>query len=274
MRMHRMALAGALLLAVVPAACGDGGDAQAELDRELDLALSQADSATLADLQQKIDERMTEQAAPPAETAPAPRPATQQPASRPAPRPAPAPAGPRYAEYTVSSGTSFQVRLDQELSTRNSSVGDLFTVTTVTPLTDGDRVVVPAGTKIRGEVTEAQKSGNSGQTAVLKVQFDDLTVDGESYPVSLNLVDAQIETKGRDDTGDKALKIGGGAAAGALLGTLIGGGGKGTLIGAAVGAAAGTGIQMTQNDVDAYLREGSMMTVRLDGPLTVRRQVS
>lgn len=275
-RYRRLGLLGALLLATAPVACGGGADdQQAEVDRELDLALANADSATLEDMKKKIDEQMAarqdeEETEAPAET-PAPPPKTP-PKSE--PKPEPKPAAPQYEQLTAASGTSFNVRLDQELSTRNSAVGDLFTVTTLAPLMDGGKTVVPAGTKIRGEVTVARASGSSGQNAELRVRFDDLTVAGQTYPVSLTITQAaNVVTKGRDNTGDKALKIGGGAAAGALVGQLIGKNTTATLIGAAVGAAAGTGLQMTQEDVDAIIPEGSEMTVRLDEPLTVRKKI-
>jgi hypothetical protein len=271
-RYRRLGLLAALLLATVPVACGgDAADQQAEVDRELDLALANADSATLEDMKQKIDEQMAErqdeQETPAAAETPAPKP-------RPTSTPASKPAAPQYEQLTAATGASFDVRLDQELSTRNSAAGDLFTVTTLAPLMDGGKVVVPAGTKIRGEVTVARASGNSGENAELRVRFDDLTVEGQSYPVALTITQAaNVVTKGRDDTGDKALKIGGGAAAGALVGQLIVKNTTATLIGAAVGAAAGTGLQMTQEDVDAYIPEGSEMTVRLDEPLTVRKKI-
>jgi hypothetical protein len=271
-RYRRLGLLAALLLATVPVACGgDAADQQAEVDRELDLALANADSATLEDMKQKIDEQMAERQDQPETPAAAETPA---PKPRPATTPASKPAAPQYEQLTAATGTSFNVRLDQELSTRNSAAGDLFTVTTLAPLMDGGKVVVPAGTKIRGEVTVARASGNSGENAELRVRFDDLTVEGQSYPVALTITQAaNVVTKGRDDTGDKALKIGGGAAAGALVGQLIGKNTTATLIGAAVGAAAGTGLQMTQEDVDAYIPEGSEMTVRLDEPLTVRKKI-
>ena len=271
-RFRRLGLLAALLLATVPVACGgDAADQQAEVDRELDLALANADSATLEDMKQKIDEQMAERQDQPETPAAAETPA---PKPRPATTPASKPAAPQYEQLTAATGTSFNVRLDQELSTRNSAAGDLFTVTTLAPLMDGGKVVVPAGTKIRGEVTVARASGNSGENAELRVRFDDLTVEGQSYPVALTITQAaNVVTKGRDDTGDKALKIGGGAAAGALVGQLIGKNTTATLIGAAVGAAAGTGLQMTQEDVDAYIPEGSEMTVRLDEPLTVRKKI-
>jgi hypothetical protein len=256
----------ALALVMMPVACGGGdGDAQADLDREMDLALAQTDSATLADLQEKIDEGM-ESKQPEAEAS------TPKPPPTATPKPEVDP-GPQYAEYTVGQGTRFQVTLDQELSTRYSAVGDLFTTTTIAPLMDGDQVVIPAGTKIRGEVTQAQKSGGSGKPAILTVKFDNFTVAGQTYPISLSITEATVETVGRDDTGDKALKIGGGAAAGALVGQLIGKNTGATLAGAAIGAAAGTGLQMATEDVDAIIREGTQMTVETDAPVTVRKQI-
>lgn len=261
----------ALALVMIPVACGGDGDAQADVDREMDLALAQTDSATLADLQKKIDEGMeskqpgaqttTPKSTPPPTTTP-----------KPAPKPAADP-GPQFAEYTVGQGTRFQVTLDQELSTKYSAVGDLFTTTTLAPLMDGDQVVIPAGTKIRGEVTQAQASGGSGKPATLTVKFDNFTVEGKTYPISLSIAEATVETVGRDDTGDKALKIGAGAAAGALVGQLIGKNTGATLAGAAVGAAAGTGLQMATEDVDAIIREGTQMTVETDSPVTVRKKI-
>lgn len=251
-----------LALVMVPVACGGGeGDAQADIDREMDLALAQSDSAALADLEKQEDER------------PVDRPANSQnrtQAAAPAPARTPAP---KLADLTVAQGTRFQVTLDQELSTRHSAVGDLFTTTTVTPLVDGDRVVVPAGTKIRGEVTQAQASGGAGKPAILTVKFDNFTLEGKTYPISLTIAEATVETVGRDDTGDKVLKIGGGAAAGAIVGQLIGKNTGATLAGAAVGAAAGTGLQMATEDVDAVIREGSQITVVTDASVTVQKKI-
>ena len=262
----------ALALVMMPVACGGGdGDAQADLDREMDLALAQTDSATLADIQKKIDEEM-ESKQPAAETS-TPRP-TPPPTTTPKPEAKPAvDPGPQFAEYSIGQGTRFQVTLDQELSTQYSAVGDLFTTTTVTPLMDGDKVVIPAGTKIRGEVTQARQSGGSGKPAILTVKFDNFTVEGQTYPISLSITEATVETVGRDNTGDKALKIGGGAAAGALIGQLIGKNTGATLAGAAIGAAAGTGLQMATEDVDAIIREGTLMTVETDAPVTVRKKI-
>lgn len=261
-----------LLTAVVLfTACG--GDDQADLDREMDLALAEDSLAELADT---VAEQPTEQ--PPAQQQPqAQRPQTQQPARQPAQQPArqpaPQPAGPQMREMTVATGTAMRVTLDQQLSTKTSQVGDLFTTTVASNVMDGDRVAIPAGSQIRGRVTAVQKSGQPGEAAVLKVAFDEVTVDGETYPVQLTVAEANPTVEGRESTGKKVGKIGIGAAAGAILGQVIGGDAKSTIIGGAIGAAAGTAIVLGTADADAVLAEGSQMTLTVDEPITVRREV-
>ena len=77
----------------------------------------------------------------------------------------------------------------------------------------------------------------------------------------------------RDNTAEKVGKIGVGAAAGAILGRVIGGDKTGTIVGGVIGAAAGSAIILGSADSDAILELGSAMTLTLDGPLTVRREI-
>lgn len=182
-------------------------------------------------------------------------------------------AEPETVALRVPAGTTFQVRLDEELSTRSSAEGDRFTVTTVGPLSADGREAVPAGATIRGSVTAVQHSEGADRPAVLKVNFEELRTGGETYPIYASLVEAQPETDSRTSTAEGAAKVGAGAAAGAIVGRILGGDAKGTLIGAAVGAAAGTAIVLGTQDVDAKLPAGSTMTLRLDQPLRVETRV-
>jgi len=274
------AIRGLALAGLVLAFAGCGGDAvpdeQAEVDREMELAL-QGDSAApeledVGDAAEPGGESVAP--APPARPRPTP---TPPPAPAPAPEPEvepeaeapPVEEGPRTMEITAQPGAELQIELRQELSTRTNGPGDRFTASVVTPLVDGSRVVVPTGAVVRGEVTAVQKSGGQGESAIIKVAFLDVTFNGETWPMSATVVEATPETEGRYSTGDKAARIGAGAAAGAILGRIIGGNAKGTVIGAAVGAAAGTAITLATEDVDAVLPQGSTMRLRLDEPLTV-----
>ncbi|MFQ5745923.1 MAG: hypothetical protein ACE5HF_01735 [Gemmatimonadota bacterium] len=282
----RIALLSCLVAAAGLSACGGEAaeeDAQAAVDRELDLAAAgDSAQAALEDVTAETAEPAgpaAEPEAPPAarqpsrQSPPPAQPARQSPppaAPARTPPPSPKPAAPRMQTLTAAAGTAFTVTLDQELSTKNNQVGDLFTTTLQTPITDGTHVIVPAGAKIRGEVTAVQVSGKGGQPAVLKVAFNEVSFEGDTYPIQATILEANPTTKGRKSTGEKVGTIGGGAVAGAILGRVIGGNKTGTLIGAAVGAAAGTAITLG-GDVDAVLAQGSEMRLELDGPLVVQR---
>lgn len=183
---------------------------------------------------------------------------------------APAEPAPEPELVTVPAGTSFSAALGRELSTRSAAVGDTFSATLESGLRAGSETAVPPGAVLHGEVTAVQKSGGTGETAVLKLNFSRISFAGDGYPVAASIVEANPESKSRTTTGEAAGKIGGGAAAGAILGRIIGGDTKGTVIGAAVGAAAGTAVVLGTQDVDAVLPAGSTLELRLDEPLVVK----
>ncbi len=250
-----------LLTAVALFSTACGGDDQSDLDREMDLALAEDSLAELGD---------TASAEAPVEQPPA-QPRTQTPQQQ--PRQPAADPGPQHEHFTVATGTAIRVTLDQPLSTRTSQVGDLFTTTVASDVMTDNGVAIPVGSQIRGRVTAVQKSGQPGQAAVLKIAFDEVTVDGATYPVALTVAEANPTSESRSSTGEKAGKIGIGAAAGAILGQVIGKDTESTLIGAAIGAAAGTAIVLGTADSDAVLAEGSPMTVTVDEPITIEREV-
>lgn len=241
-------------------------DEREEVDREMDLAL-EGDTAAEPELR---DEPAAQQ--PRARQPQAQRPAAEQPRAE-APREE-RPAQPETIALSAPEGSTFRIVLNQELSTRTSQPGDLFTARVADAVTDGRRVVIPEGAIVRGQVTAVQESGNRGEQAILKLAFSEVSVDGATYPLRASIVQANPESRSRTSTGERAAKIGGGAAAGAILGRVIGGDTRGAVVGAAVGAAAGTAITMGTEDVDAVLPEGSEMTIRLDEPVVVQRSAS
>jgi hypothetical protein len=266
-------------LALVPVACGGDEDQRAaleqdELDRELDLAL-QGDSiaGTFQDTAEAFD-TVPEQVAAPVPAAPraqAPRTPTPRPAPARQESPAPQPA-PRPTTATVPSGTTFALRLNEELSTERNQPGDGFSATLTDPILDanGD-VAIPAGATVRGRVTKASKSGRVGETAVITVAFEAVSFNGRSYPLQATVIEANPERRNRTPAGEQVAKAAGGAAAGAIIGRVLGKDTRSTVKGAVIGAAAGTAIAMGTADVDAVLPVGSRMVIRLDAPVEVRR---
>lgn len=268
---HKISTLAMIALVVFASSCGGDASDQAALDREMDLAMAQdsmaeLDDAALQEAEPESPEPQIQQKQQPVQ------PRTQAPA-QPRPEPEPVDPGPQYESLTVDGGTSIQVTLDQELSTKTSQVGDRFTTTLTAPVVVGNRVALSVGTRISGHVTAVQKSGGPGEAAVLTVDFDEVTVDGESYPVSMTVAATNPTMEGRDNTAEKVGKIGIGAAAGAVLGRVIGGNKTGTIVGGVIGAAAGSAIVLGSADSDAILQSGSAMTLTLDGPLTVRREI-
>ena len=288
MRMHKNL--GVLLLAtlaVLPMACGKDNRDQAqdqEMDRDLNMALK-------GDTTQGVFQDTTQGMAPSNEgavqPAPTPSPTTRRPNPTPQPAPvrhttdrtpAPAPVAnaPRTVTSTAPAGSVFAVTLNQTLSTRTNSAGDGFTATLQDPIMDSEgHVLIPAGAIVRGRITGVHASGNVTQAGVINLAMESISYGGHSYPLDASVIEAHADKVTRQSTGTQAGKVAVGAAAGAVLGRVLGHGKtSSTIKGAVIGAAAGTAVAMGTADVDAVLRQGSTMRIRLDGPISVRRTVS
>jgi hypothetical protein len=290
MMLKRNRWAAALLvamLAALPAACGDSTDGrvaleQDELNRELELALQGDSSLTsfedteivppAAEAPPVRQPTTTPRPQQPPRSTPQPRPAPQTTTptpTRPTPDPIPDPT-PRVVSRTAAVGTSMTLVLNETLSTEVNQPGDAFTATLRHPVLDSDgNVVIPAGAVVRGQITQVQKSGRVGETAVMNLAFSSVSFNGKTYPLNASVQQANPERQTRQTTGEQVGKAAAGAAAGAILGRILGKDTKSTVKGAVIGAAAGTAIAMGTADVDAVLPAGSEMIIRVDSPVTV-----
>jgi hypothetical protein len=172
--------------------------------------------------------------------------------------------GSAYGGGTLDAGTDIQVRLEQSLSSRTARMEDRFEATVVRPIRSGGRVVIPTGTRVRGIVQAAEPAERPAKAGKLDLAFDTLTLPGGSR---MDIRTRVISIKEDVDRGDTARKAGMGALLGAVIGRVVGGT-KGALIGLVVGG--GGAIVATKGD-DVELPEGSVLTLRLERPLTVRR---
>jgi len=160
--------------------------------------------------------------------------------------------------------TEFDVRLQTPLSSARSQVEDRFEATTVVDLTDANgRVIVPAGSIMRGVVSSVNKAGRIDRKGSLNVAFDRITIKGRSYPIRATVTQA-IESEGIKG---EAEKIGIGAGAGAIIGAILGGV-KGAVAGILIG---GGGTIAATEGKDVELPAGTVLRVRLDSPLNLQR---
>jgi hypothetical protein len=172
---------------------------------------------------------------------------------------------------SVPSGTSLTLRLNDRLGTESSKVGDRFTATVASDLRAQDgSVVVPLGAVVHGTVTGLKESDNASEQAAIRLDFERININGRDYPFEARIEQADVQRSGesRDETLKKA---GIGAAAGAVLGAIIGDGDLGKIVGgAAIGAAAGTVVSLGLGDVSAELPAGTEMRVSTTNTITLR----
>lgn len=163
---------------------------------------------------------------------------------------------------TIPAGATLITTLDQTLGTKQSKAGDTFTATVSTSLHAQDgSVVVPSGAKIEGRVTALDDSDNATEPALIRLAFDRIRMNGQSYPFSASITQAnpvQTGTSSSDRT--KQIIIGG--AVGAAIGAILGDRDLDKIvIGGALGAAAGSIVSLG-TEMNASLPAGSQMTVR------------
>ena len=82
----------------------------------------------------------------------------------------------------------------------------------------GDRILIPAGSEMRGVITSLEKAGQIDRKGNMTLAFDQITVDGTRYPMHGTVTKA-FEGEMKGEVG----KLGVGAAAGAIIGGIIGG---------------------------------------------------
>jgi hypothetical protein len=164
----------------------------------------------------------------------------------------------------VMVGTEFDVRLQTSLSSATAQVEDRFDATTLVDLRDErGKVIVPAGSMMRGIVSSVNKATRTDRTGKLTVAFDRVTINERNYPMRATVTQA-IESEGI--RGEKE-KIGIGAGAGAVIGAILGGV-KGALAGILIG---GGGTIVATEGKDVELPAGTVLRVRLDSPLQLQK---
>jgi hypothetical protein len=166
------------------------------------------------------------------------------------------------ARTDIPVGTEFDVRLSNTLSSGTAAVEDRFEATTMVDVKEGDRVLVPAGSVMRGVVSSVSKAGRIDRKGSLTLAFDRITVNGKDHPLRATVTQA-LESEG---VKGEAAKIGTGAGVGAIIGGILGGF-KGALAGILIG---GGGTIAATEGKDVELPVGTVLRVRLDSPLDLR----
>ena len=165
----------------------------------------------------------------------------------------------------VPAETALTVVLDEPLGSKTSSTGQNFSATVSAPVEVDGRTAIPKGAHVIGVVREAKSAGRFKGGAVLSVALESVTVGGATYDLHTTDRTQTSTGKGKRTAG----MVGGGGAAGALIGGLAGGG-KGAAIGAVVGAGGGAaGAGLTGNR-EIVLPAETHLTFKLQDPVEIK----
>jgi hypothetical protein len=152
------------------------------------------------------------------------------------------------AAQTIPAGTRPTVRMGSEISSGTAKAGDRLDATLAHALVVNGKTLAKVGAPVRGKVTSAKSSGRVHAPGELTLRLTSVRVNGRMVPIATT----SHSVKGKSHTKSNATKIGGGAAAGALIGGLVGGG-KGAGIGALAGGGAGTGVAAATGKEEAVV---------------------
>jgi type IV secretory pathway VirB10-like protein len=178
---------------------------------------------------------------------------------------APDPPARTVAELVVSEGSVVGLQMETAVSSERARVEDRVEARVVRDVRVGGTVAIPAGSRAIGSVMVVERGGKVKDRARLGIRFHTLVLaDGTRLPITTETMYRQGDPPGNTS----AAKIGGGAAAGAILGAIIGGG-KGAAIGSTIGAGAGTASVMSGDRNAATFPAGTDVTARILSPVTV-----
>jgi hypothetical protein len=174
-------------------------------------------------------------------------------------------------EFIVRDGETLVAILNNDLTTKLSQQGDLFTMTVRDPSQF-------EGAVIEGRVGSVDQGGRLTGRSGMSLNFDRIRLrNGQTYKFSGVLgnvrllngdavkVDNEGSAQGSNQTTQTIQRAGIGTAIGAIIGA-IAGGGKGAAIGGIVGAAGGAGTVFIQGKDNLELPVGTELTIRASGP--------
>lgn len=169
------------------------------------------------------------------------------------------------AAETIPAGTHLTVRIDSQINSGTAKAGQAFHGNLAHALVVNGKTLAPSGAPVKGKITFVKSSGRLHNPGQLSVRLTSVEINGNMVPISTGA----FRAKGKSHTKSNVTKIGGGAAAGALIGGLAGGG-KGALIGTAVGAGAGTGVAAATGKEEAVIHAESALSFTTTTAATVK----
>jgi type IV secretion system protein VirB10 len=183
-------------------------------------------------------------------------------------------------EYSVASGTKIPLTLTQGITSKTAKEGDPVYAQTAFPVTQNNRIVIPAGSYVQGIIRHVVRPGRVKGRAELQMSFTSMifpngytvllpaTVEGVPGSQNVNTKGSEGTIQGQGGKGKDAATIAKTTATGAGIGA-ISGSGKGAGIGAAAGSALGIATVLLTRGPEIQLDPGASIEMVLERDLTL-----
>lgn len=166
----------------------------------------------------------------------------------------------------IPAGTPVTIRTGSKITSGHAQTGQVFEGTLAKNVVVNGKTVAKAGNLVKYKVTHAKASGRLHDPGELTIRLTSIHASGGSIAVS----SSPYRAKGKSHTKSNVTKIGGGAAAGTVIGALAGGG-KGAAIGAGAGAAAGTGVAAATGKEEAVIPAEQVISFTLTASANAKK---
>ncbi len=192
----------------------------------------------------------------------------------------------------VPTGTVVDATLTSPIDSAVAKPGDIFNAALYSPMFLGSDLVLPANTKLEGQVIGVDKGALAGKNGVISLRLTAaVTPDGVRYPLSAIITADQSEGKVIESKGNlkgrstKATVASGVArtaawtAGGTLLGVcfapiVAGAVGAGAIAGVATGGAVGLGSNLWRKGKDVKIPSGTRLKFALDQPMAMSNEIA
>jgi hypothetical protein len=105
-------------------------------------------------------------------------------------------------DVEIPSGTEIYIRMQTPVASSASKAGDPINATVIVPVTVGNQLMLPAGTILRGTVTQAQPIDAEHEQASLELQFTEWEgKHGKKEPLSARIVEVDNARETVDEAG-------------------------------------------------------------------------
>jgi hypothetical protein len=177
----------------------------------------------------------------------------------------PPPPQPVVRDVTIPAGTVIPIRITEALDSKTAQTNDAFHGALAADLGTQGVIALRRGAPVVGRIIDVREAAHFKGQSLLSLELTDIQRGGQKIPVTTDAFTKQGAARGKNT----ATKAGGGAAFGAIIGALAGGG-KGAAIGGLAGAAAGTGVNAATRGEQTVIQTETLINFQLQSPITVR----